>query len=1080
MISEFSVPHRTAGALLRATLLGSAAILPFHAQFAAAQDVTISDDRTSTQRSSTLAPNGQKIVIDAAGSIVVDSGVALVIDSPSLFENNGLVASDDRAGGGVGIDVLVGTGLAGGIVNNASIRLDGKFSTGDDFIAGQNFGIRLGGTGTFTGDIENGSTASIRVVGVGSVGLELGTFVDGNVTNAGGITMIGEDSVAVAIRRGLSGSFENRGSIAGVSFGGERGVLVEGDIGGAFRNLGSITTGKNQTFDNRGRTLPQISGGPAVFISASIAGGFLNGPVAIPDTPDADGDGIVDVVPGAGASINGRGEGRAVHITTVATDGSMRDVTLGRFGTAEDDVFGFINRAGITATSQERGFDVEAIRIEGSSANGSIFTTRVEGGLLNDTTAAISVLAIDGDSSGIHIGNHVDLGQIRNAGNITVSSIRSEDDQNADGVADSFGPGGDATAIFIDELAIATRFENSGTISVTAQGTDKSAFAFVDRSGGVTDFINSGTINTVIQSDGTGSRIAADLSRATGDITFTNTGTIIGDVLLGSGNDTLSMNGGILGGTLDFGAGVGTFTLTGESTFSGALFGETIDLSVSNSTFATTTRDSVRVRNASFSDNATLILSVVGDETNAGALIASDTVSIGAGTTIDPEFFAFPASGAPIVLISAGTLILGDSIDNLNLQIGLSSVIFEQSLAFVDGVEQQLVVNLRQRSAGEIGLGERRGTFFDAVVPALPADDALGAAIANIASLADLENAIDQMLPESSELPRHVAINNQGMMLGILAQRFSTMRNMDEAEFPNSPRSARAALGNMSKAERRGFNMWIQEVGYVGNRESAGEITGFDGETVGFAVGADYPLFGLDAIGISAMQTVGEYNDDLADRDDFEVLATQLSVYASKSFGGFFIDAIGSYAILDFERDRTISIGNLTRGVSADWDATQWGAGAQAGYRARFGRYGLTASGSVSYTKLDEDGYGEVTTNGLGFTVEDRKTTSFRAGGSLAIDGTWSFSRGDLLFKPILRVGYITELSDDVILTRARFGTDGGPFDIATPVAQDDMLLGGIGFSFITDSVDVTFNYEQERASEFQSHVGSLTVRIRF
>lgn len=1071
-------PFQSSTLRLALLLSGTAAGLVLGAP-AFAQEVMIEDDRTTTQTSSAVAPNGEKIIISAAGSIEVPDGTALIVDSDSEIENLGLLVSDDRDGG-IGIDVQVGDGLAGGIVNGAVIRLDGGFGNNDDFIASKNYGIRFSGDGIFTGKVENRATGSIRVVGVGSVGLELGTVIDGDVLNAGTIAMTGENSIGVAVRRGITGSFENAGAISGVAFGGETGVLVDGDIGGSFRNLGSITSGKNQTFDNRGRVLPQISGGPAVRISSNIAGGFLNGPIAVPEDPDADGDGIPDVIVGAGATINGRGEGNAVLITAAATDGTMRDITLGRFGTAADDVFGFINRAGITASSQEEGFDVEAIRIEGASAGSSVFTTTIEGGLLNGRTATIGVSSIDGTATGIHIGNHVDIGMIRNAGLIDVRSNRSEDDNNADGIADFFGPGGTATGIFISELAIASRFENSGTINVIGAGENASALAFTDRSGGVTEFINSGTINAFIQTDSTGSRIAADLSRATGDISFSNSGSIIGDVLLGSGNDTLVMDGGVLGGTLDMGAGIGTLTLTNESTFSGALFGETIDLSVSNSIFGTTTRDSVDVRNAFFTDGSTLILSVVGDETNAGALLASGTVSIGAGTVIDPNFFAFPASGAPIVLISANQLLLGDSIENLNLQIGLSSVIFEQSLAFVDGAEQQLVVNLRQRSSEEIGLSARRGGFFDSIAPSLPEDDGLGAAIANIGAVSDLNSALDQLLPESGELPRHIAVSNQGMALGVLSQRFATLRNMDESVFANSPRSARAAVGGKSVAKQRGLNVWLQEVGYVGNRESRDDIIGFDGESIGFAAGVDYPLLGLDAIGISVMQTVGEYNDDLADRDDFDVLATQFNIYATKSFGGFFIDAIGTYAFLDFERDRTITIGNLTRGVSADWNATQLGGSLQSGYRLKMGRYGLTASGNLSYLQLDEDGYEEFTTNGSGFIVEDRDLTSLRAGASLAIDGTWSFSRGDLLFKPSLRVGYLTELSDDTIETSARFAAGGDAFAITTPVAQDDMLIGGIGMSFITDSVDVTFNYEQERAGEFQSHIGSLTVRIRF
>ncbi|GER07053.1 autotransporter [Iodidimonas muriae] len=1044
-----------------------------------AQEVTIDDDRTSTVRTST-ADGGSPgdVTISPSGSITVEDGTAVVIDSSNLLVINGVVESTDRVGG-VGIDVLTGdNGITSGIELSGIIALDGDFQDNEEVVGGPNVGIRLGGAGTFTGNITSNSGSEIVVFGTDSVGLDLGSAVDGSISLGGTLAVQGENSIGLAVRSSVSGDIENSGSIQGVSFGGETGMLIEGAVSGSVLNLGAITTGRNQIFDNDFNVLPQESGGPGVFIAADVARGFVNGPPVIPEDPDEDGDGIVDLIPGTGATIAARGDGKAVVISATRSDGSMGDVTLGAFGTG-DEAFGFINRGTLQADSQETNFVVNTVRIEGAQSGSDIFQTTLEGGFLNDTAGVIRSDSIDQSATSISVGSHTILPLFQNNGTITAQSTRTSDDSNSDGVQDTFGPGGDAFGIVFEENVSVDRIVNTGSILVSAAGETSVARAILDLSGNVTVFENSGILSANTPSNPSGLRIAADFSRSTSDMTLTNSGTIFGDVLLGAGNDIFSMDGGTLTGALDFGAGQNRFTLANEALFSGALSGEDIDLVVSNSSFATTNIGTTNVRTARFEDGSELILSLQGNALNEGALIASGDVTIGADTMIDPNFFAFPATGTPLVLISADQLILGDSLENLNLQLGLSSIIFEQSLGLQSGDRDELVVNLRRRTAEEIGLSRRRGALFEASIAGLQGDNELGGAIANLETKESLESVLDQVAPEAGEMPRYSAVTNQSMALGILSQRFSSLRKDDGVEFANSARLARASARRSREVSTNGLNVWLQEIGYVANRDTVDDVTGFDGETVGFAAGIDKPLFNLDALGFSIMQTVGDYSDDLAGKDEFDVLSTQFNVYGSYSTGGFFVDAIGTFAFMSFDRTRLIEFDDLSRELESDWNATQFGASAQAGYRMKFGRYGLTAAGNINYVKLDEDGYTEVATSGSGFEVDDRKTTSFRAGATLALDALFAMG-DDLKIMPTIRAGYLTELSDDEIETRARFAAGGDSFLSTTPVALDDTVIGGVGLVFLTDSINVSFNYDQERASDFISHTGSLTVRIKF
>ena len=92
--------------------------------------------------------------------------------------------------------------------------------------------------------------------------------------------------------------------------------------------------------------------------------------------------------------------------------------------------------------------------------------------------------------------------------------------------------------------------KNSGTISASATTTDTSitnlsAFAINDGSGTLATIVNSGTISataTTLDSD-TQRTIAANLSANDTGVTFMNTGAVSGDIIFGTGNDLLSING---------------------------------------------------------------------------------------------------------------------------------------------------------------------------------------------------------------------------------------------------------------------------------------------------------------------------------------------------------------------------------------------------------------------------------------------------------------------------------------------------------------------------------------------------------
>lgn len=1051
--------------LLATTALWTGLAAPALAQ--AIPEITIEDERNETLRSST-ADNGNPadIVVTNEGSILVDEGAAVILDSDNRLDNAGVLRSDGDTGA-AGVLVETGSGLNSGILNSGQIDVIPDVDSADIPDTGPNFGIRLTGEGPFTGDIVNDTSGQIAVGGSGSIGLDLGTAVTGTVENRGQIALDGPESIGVRVGGALTGDLVNSGQILANRRGDETGILVEAPISGQIRNLGEVTSGRTSFF-NQDFEIVSGSGRAALEVSADVGGGILNGPVE-PDGSD-----------GAAATLTSNNAPITLLVTSQRRDGSTADVDIGAVGTGEE-AFALLNRAAIDTTNDAQGVDGTAIRIAGSSGGDQIFRTVLEGGLLNAEGGAINVSTSDGVATAIDIGDFATVPEIRNDGNITVRTQVFRADTNFDGEADIVGDGADAFGITIAENATVERIANSGVLDVGAAGLESTATGIIDLSGSVTAFDNSGNLFTSIGQGSSGATIAADFSRATQDFTLANSGNIVGDILLGAGNDFAAMSGGIHVGDLDFGGGANRFELSGGAQFVGAVRGMAVDLVSVGSIVGVNANDPSFVQSAALSGGSTLRVDIGRNPNAAGGLSVADNLSLSADTILDPNFTVFPEVAAPIVIASAGALDIEGGLDALGVQLGLSSVVFEQGLSLQSGERDELVIELRRKSAEEIGLVGDNAVIFEAAAAGLVADDTLGPAIANIDSVETLETALDQLRPQFSEVPRFVAINSMNMALGGVRTRLSSRRDMAERArsdslFEGSP------VADEFRIKPDQWSVFLQEIGGIADRDASPGVRGYDGHSFGFLAGIDRSMLGLDVLGLSVMASLSDFDDDGFNNQDFEILTAQANLYGGLTFlGGFFFDFIGSVAFHDIERDHTIQFADFSRRVSADWDATQIGGSANLGYQFALGEnWHARLAGLINYVELDEDGYSENPgENATGFVVDDRDSSSLRAGGNFELAGNFEVG-AETQLRTRLTGGYLTELDDDFVTTTARFGEVGERFSLAVPVTQDDSIFGGLNFAVVTRSIIVTIGYDAEIADDFFAHTGSLSVRLTF
>ena len=453
------------------TVLAAATL---HSIAAKAADREISDDLTDPVRTSDGDGTGPgDITITDAGSVSVGSGAAVIIDSDNTVTSSGLISSDALVDA-IGIFALTGTGVTSGIENQGTITIVPDAQ--DDDATGPNFGIRLEGTGLFTGTIVNGEDGVITVGGDGSVGIDAQAGVAGSITNDGEITVTGENAVGIRVTGGVTGNVESNGSISAAASGGT-GVEVSGDVGGRVVNRGAITTGTASFRDeDDADIIRQDSGGPGILIGADVAGGILN--EGDGEFPDEDGN-TPDENDTADAVITARGSANAILVSSTAGSGAPRDLTVGALGTGEE-AFAIVNRGQLASSAEIEGLDTVTVRIEGGTVGSDVFTATLDGGIHN-AGGEITSASVDADATAISIGDHATVPEIRNSGLISAASRVTASDEDGDGENDTFGPGGDATGIVIDAQGQVDTITNAGRIVVTAAGQTASAGGIVDR-----------------------------------------------------------------------------------------------------------------------------------------------------------------------------------------------------------------------------------------------------------------------------------------------------------------------------------------------------------------------------------------------------------------------------------------------------------------------------------------------------------------------------------------------------------------------------------------------------------------------
>lgn len=978
-------------------------------------------------------------------------------------------------------------------------------------------------TNTATGNFINSGTITLVGDNGAAVRSTAGGTITGNFINSGQISSTGAGSSAVNLQGDVGGHISIYGAISSTAYAvsqrpSDTGTL-ESIVGG-----GGHTAVPAQTEQSAAAFIVGGNVGQGIFIGAPPVGTLAT------STADVDADGIQDVAEGTGSITNfGSAPALLIGSDTKSTTiGVFGGVTSEPGFLQPGNAFGVIVRGSVSGIGVYDGVQANGLQIGTGDANAQPVTidggVRVVGSITADSfeadshaihinaggavptiqnedfieaSVSHSVLAPSVDPStaasyAVLVENGGALASVVNYG--TIQSSVTGDNMSAYGIVnrstttagattnilneglisatvnpDNAGDAVTGKAVAIDlsasnvgvnltQMANPTPIAIETTTTTDASGAVSTTAAFTSVTAG-TSATSTTTTTTTVTTTGSG-------VTTTTTTTTPTTPEIVGDVLLGNGNNNVQLLGGSIIGALSLGSGTDTFTIDNGATYVGALSytGNALALNVNNGSLQNSRAGTLNLSSLNVGSKGILYAAI--DPLNSAGngvstlynVNGTATLAAGAqlGITLDSPLF----DETKFTIIQAKSLINNTSDALVLAQVPYVLV----GTATTDSTAGTITVDLRRRTAAEIGLNPGQAAALNAIYSSLPNDPAIESAVLNQYTRSNFLGLYNQMLPDYSGGLFELAL------AGSDAITRATSR-VNDIENPSGTRGA-----------------WAEEVAFGLVRDTNSQAQGYSGGGYGFVGGLEGGGAGLGAFGVTGAFLTGDVTPSSLPGDNLASLSEgEFGAYWQGQLGGLRADArvAGGYVMFSdrrelLQKDPTtgaITLDRASKGSSTGYTATgHFGLGYQTG---NFGWFYFRPQVHGDYFMLDQGGYTEHD-GGPGFDLALKDRNGNKTSGTASLVTGMSFG-SSFKWRPELEIGYRDVFTGTSGTTTAAFTTAGSQaFSLPPPSIRGGGPLARINVKADTDFYELNFEAGVEQRTDFAEGDVRFSVRVLF
>ncbi len=697
------------------------------------------------------------------------------------------------------------------------------------------------------------------------------------------------------------------------------------------------------------------------------------------------------------------------------------------------DVATLINNGAITGSATTEGTDVAtAIQIDQDAILSSLVNNgQILGVIYGEAGDAVAIRDLSGT-----------LTSLTNTGTIYGNIV------STDSVSDTDDDDTDATNEVETgrEIAIDLSANTSG-VTITQKGalTDN---RFIDTDGdGVYDDVDT-------DDDGDGVPDAQD----TDDNDDDNDGVydadepyIYGAILLGSGDDTVDIQNGVVEGDISFGDGADAFLMSGGSSYTGVLSDTDglLDISIADAVLDARQTTALNITSLSVGEGGELVANVDPLTHTAGGFTVSGAASFADGSILSLHLTSLIEDPERFTLVTAGSLTWGNVSGN---DLTGSSPYMVVADFGADATAGQVYVDVRRRTTAEMALSTNEASAYDAFYSALSRDTDVMDAFLATTDRADFMNLYEQTLPDHSG----------GTLMSLAG-------GVDAVTQALANRNNSAEVGTTSG--------WMQEINVYADKDKTGS---YGYRTEGFAVaGGIEKVSKVGALGVSLAMTSSDIEDPESEAE--EVLSAsliELGAYWRAQGHGWTGWARAAAGYATFRSTRTLVGDDVYLSNTADWNGYTLSAAAGVAYEHRFGRLSLRPEVYAETFSLTE---GSRTESGGGdafdLIVDGREGSISSATAALRIG--YGFGQ-DGFIRPELKLGWKQVLASDGGETLARYASGGSEFSLISDVVTGGGPIAGLGLTVANELGSFSISGDAQLLEDYVRYSLLLQATFRF
>jgi uncharacterized protein YhjY with autotransporter beta-barrel domain len=275
------------------------------------------------------------------------------------------------------------------------------------------------------------------------------------------------------------------------------------------------------------------------------------------------------------------------------------------------------------------------------------------------------------------------------------------------------------------------------------------------------------------------------------------------------------------------------------------------------------------------------------------------------------------------------------------------------------------------------------------------------------------------------------------------------------------------------------LGVWIGGLRENSDQDGHDGYAGFDSRTNGIVFGADQMFEEQSLLGASLSLASTDIELD-ADRGDFDIDSTFLSLYGTWFDSNSYLETILAYGRHDTDSVRHIRVGETMRQATGDPDSYSWSASGEAGLRIPLRRAIVEPFGGLSYVRLREESFQERGAGSLDMSVQSRNTDSLQSELGLRLYPRVPTKRG--LFIPELTVAWSHDFDiDDRTVTTIWAGAEGASFSLdGRDVSRDGLRLEADLRLITRGGLTSSLNLRSEMRHRYTAHSALIEVGLSF